>query len=142
MTKTVLRELRGTRDQLEALQGEDNSKKPAMYTNLLNSASDEVSMFITYLEDNTGAVLSHPFFNDELAAWVEKNAFDKERIYTASFDREEHGDYTLHITSELEDDGTNLLEGDYENYIDTDDICEDVLALIGMGFNIQKSWER
>lgn len=137
MTKTALRRITKMSKLLEALQDRDNSAKPEMYINLLNSAADEFGLFTTFVEENEKVILDHEFFHDDLASWIEFNKFDKEREYTASY-WQDYGKYHLHIKSNIPDDGTNLLEGSYEDYDSVADITNDVEVLIDLGFKITK----
>lgn len=123
----MLRRVADILDREEKLLAETKSK--SMYKNLVVNADQELSHLVHHLEDHPE--LAHPYWHDELITAIENGSLHG--IMEATVCKEEHGEYTL----TLSDPDNDEMEMNFENYIDTDTVQEDIAQLIKQGYNIQ-----
>jgi hypothetical protein len=127
----MLRRVAEILDKEERLLSEKDNQK-SIYKNLVVNADQELSQLVSYMEDHPTVV--SPYWHEELIAAIQNNLLRKNCLYEAEVQKEDHGEYSLSIflANTSAEDGL-----EFDNYIDTDTVKEDLHQLMMNDFSIR-----
>lgn len=112
-------------------QSAEQLTKPVTQLQTANNAIN--ALLAHYLDEGIDIkehMLSHPFYNNNIANDIIIGIFKKDKKYTADIVQQHHGEYTLTITKHGFDEGV------YENYITQEEAEHDLKHFREAGYKI------